>query len=106
MSFEDERPFDPPVTRPGSRLMAGVGPSPITRVRMLAREYSEAAIHALVAIMENPLVDDHARISAARALLDYAHGRTALTTSATDALRQIDGIVHRRKQEPARESAG
>ncbi len=93
MSFEDERPIDPFVKRPGSRLTAGFGPSPIARVRMLAREYSEAAIHALVAIMDNPQVDDQARISAARALLDYADGQPTLTMAATETLRQIDGVV-------------
>ena len=106
MSFEDERPIEPPVKHPGSRLTAGMGPSPIAQVRMLAKEYSEAAIHALVAVMDNPQVEVQARIEAARALLDYAHGQPALKTAATDTLRQLDGVIRTRKRDSTRGLVG
>ncbi|MGH7109512.1 MAG: hypothetical protein ACREFK_03705 [Stellaceae bacterium] len=44
-------------------------------IRDLARQHTEAAIAALVAIMSDPKAPPAARVSAAVAILDRAHGK-------------------------------
>jgi hypothetical protein len=44
-------------------------------LKALAQDYTEAAIVVMAAIMKNPDATDAARVSAANALLDRAHGK-------------------------------
>ena len=66
-------------------------------VKRLAEVYSHAAIQTLAAVMHNDQADVRARIAAANALLDRAHGRPAQAITGADGgafEMQVAKVVH------------
>lgn len=61
--------------RSGAGRKTGSQNKTTAEIRDYAREYSEAAIKALVAVMESEGTPAAAKVSAANSLLDRAHGK-------------------------------
>jgi len=79
---------------PGHSGNPGGRPKGLTQVRELARTHTEAAISALVKIMQKEDAADQAIISAAVALLDRAWGRPTQPIAGDDEMPSIKIEAH------------
>ena len=70
--------------QPGQSGNPSGRPKADATLRELAREYTEEAINTLREIMNKPGASDTARVHAATALLDRAHGKPLQAIQTTD----------------------